>query len=186
MPELWLIRHRETEWTVSRRHTGLTDVPLTVSGENQARRLRTLLKNTHFATVFCSPLQRARRTCELSGYGDIATIAEDLVEWNYGDYEGQRRPDILAARPDWMVFRDGCPNGESPDDIAGRADRIITCVRSISGDVAIFSSGHFLRVLIARWLGYSAYTGRHFKLGTGAIAAVGYDHQNELEPAVAS
>ena len=184
MPELWLVRHGETEWTVSRRHTGLTNIPLTLEGEAQAKRLQNVLKTTRFAAVFCSPLQRARRTCELAGFSDSLTIAEDLVEWDYGDYEGKKRPEILAQRPDWVVFRDGCPNGESPIQVAERADRVIERVRTIDGDTVLFSSGHFLRALLARWLGYEASAGRHFKLGTGAISVLGYDHQNQLEPVV--
>lgn len=186
MPEVWLIRHAETEWTVSRRHTGRTNVPLTRSGEDQARPLQNILKLTRFAAVFCSPLQRALRTCELAGFSDSVRITEDLFEWNYGDYEGKTRPEILAQRPDWIVFRDGCPNGESPLEVARRADSMIARVQAIDGDVAVFSSGHFLRVLIARWLGYEATAGQHFKLGTGAISVLGYDHQNPLEPVVRS
>ena len=168
-PDVWLIRHGETEWTVSRRHTGLTNLPLTLAGEEQAKALRCRLKGVGFARVFYSPLQRAARTCELAGYDSVAEVNKNLVEWNYGDYEGKQRPEILAKRPDWIIFRDGCPHGESPMDVAIRADRVISRIRTINGNVAIFSSGHFLRVLIARWLGLDPSAGRYFKLGTGAL-----------------
>ena len=182
--DVWLIRHGETEWTVSRRHTGLTDLPLTTAGEDQARALRNRLRAVCFERVFCSPLQRAARTCELSGYGSVAEVDRDLIEWNYGDYEGRKRPEILAERPKWIIFRDGCPNGESPADVAVRADRAISCIRTISGNVAVFSSGHFLRVLIARWLGLDPSAGRYFKLGTAAISVLGYDHNSASEPVI--
>ncbi len=177
-PDVWLIRHGETEWTVSRRHTGLTNLPLTAAGEEQARALRSRLQVASFVKVFYSPLQRAARTCELAGYGPVAEVDRNLAEWNYGDYEGKRRPEILADRPDWIIFRHGCPNGESPVDVAIRADRAISRIRTISGNVAVFSSSHFLRVLIARWLGLDPSAGRYFKLGTAAISVLGYDHNS--------
>ena len=183
-PDVWLIRHGETEWTVARRHTGLTNLPLTIAGERQARALQSRLQKVNFARVFNSPLQRAARTCELAGYGLVAEVDENLVEWNYGDYEGKRRPEILADRPDWIIFRDGCPNGESPADVAARADHVISRVRTTPGNVALFSSGHFLRVLIARWLGFDASVGRYFKLGTGGLTVLGYDHDSANEPVV--
>jgi len=142
-PDVWLIRHGETEWTASRRHTGLTNLPLTLAGEEQAKALRRR-KGISFARVFSSPLQRAARTSELAGYDSVAEVDKNLVEWNYGDYEGKMRPEILADRPDWIIFRDGYPNGESPMDVAFRADRVISRIRTINGNVAIFSSGHFL------------------------------------------
>ena len=181
---VWLIRHGETEWTVSRRHTGLTDLPLTQAGEDQARSLRNWLQAVSFEKVFCSPLRRAVRTCEVSGYGAVAEVDRDLVEWNYGDYEGQKRPEILAERPKWVIFRDGCPNGESPADVAVRADRFLSRVRTPSGNVAVFSSGHFLRVLIARWLGLDPSAGRHFKLGTATLTVLGFDHNSTDEPVI--
>ncbi|MGA8642700.1 histidine phosphatase family protein [Candidatus Binatus sp.] len=169
--DVWLIRHGETEWTASRKHTGLTDLPLTRAGEDQARSLRNCL-------------QRAARTCELSGYGSVAEVDRDLVEWNYGDYEGEKRPQILAERPTWIIFRDGCPNGESPEDIVARADRFLSRIRTIHGNVAVFSSGHFLRVLVARWLGLDPSTGRYFKLGTATLTVLGYDHNSIDEPVI--
>lgn len=153
-------------------------------GTEQARALRSRLQITSFVRVFYSPLRRAARTCELSGYGQVAEVDKDLMEWNYGDYEGKRRPEILADRPDWIIFRDGCPNGESPAEVAVRADRAISRVRTISGTVALFSSGHFLRVLIARWLGLHPSAGRYFKLGTAAISVLGYDHNRTSEPVI--
>ena len=182
--DVWLIRHGETEWTVSRRHTGLTDLPLTTAGEDQARSLRNFLQTVRFESVFCSPLRRAVRTCELSGYGSVAQVDRDLVEWNYGDYEGEKRPQILAERPTWIIFRDGCPNGESPEDIVARADRFLSRIRAISGSVAVFSSGHFLRVFIARWLGLNPTAGGYFKLGTATLTVLGYDHNIRDEPVI--
>lgn len=183
-PDVWLIRHGETEWTVSRRHTGLTNLPLTDAGEKQARALRSRLQTVVFVRVFNSPLQRAARTCELAGYGLVAEVDKNLVEWNYGDYEGKRRPEILADRPDWILFRDGCPNGESPADVSCRADRFISRIRTTPGKVVVFSSGHFLRVLTARWLGFDASVGRYFKLGTGGLTVLGYDHKSASEPVI--
>ena len=183
-PDVWLIRHGETEWTVSRRHTGLTNLPLTLAGEEQAKALRRRLKGISFARVFCSPLQRAARTCELAGYDSVAEVDKNLVEWNYGAYEGKMRPEIFADRPDWIIFRDGCPNGQSPTDVAVRADRVISRIRTIDGNVAILSSGHFLRVLIARWLGLDPSAGRYFKLGTAALSVLTCDHSNVSEPAI--
>ena len=144
-PDVWLIRHGETKWIVSRRHTGLTNLPLTAAGEKQVRALRRRMQMVRFMRVFNSPLQRAARTCELAGCGLVAEVDKDLVEWNYGDYEGKRRQEILADRPGWIVFRDGCPNGESPADVAARAERFISRIRTTAGDMAVFSSGSFSR-----------------------------------------
>ena len=156
LPIVYLARHGETAWTLSGQHTGLTDLPLTERGERNARRLEERLRGLSFAKVFTSPLQRARRTCELAGFGAVAEIDRDLVEWNYGEYEGRRTADIHRERPDWQLFRDGCPGGESPSEVAARADRAMKRVRAIEGNVLLFSSGHFLRVLAARWLGLEA------------------------------
>jgi broad specificity phosphatase PhoE len=184
--DVWLIRHGETEWTVSRRHTGLTNLPLTLAGEKQARRLRCTLEPSKFVRVFCSTLRRAVRTCELAGFGSVAEVDSNLVEWNYGDYEGKRRPEILAARFDWIIFRDGCPNGETPEDVAARADLFLSRIRQANGNVAVFSSGHFLRVLIARWLGLDPCAGRYFKVGTASVSVLGYDHNSATEPVIRS
>jgi broad specificity phosphatase PhoE len=182
--DVYLVRHGETLWTRSGQHTGLTNLALTAEGEQQAIGLRKRLKDMPFAEVLTSPLKRATRTCELSGYGSAAETAEDLVEWNYGDYEGLTRPEILAQRPDWSIFRDGCPHGESPRDVAIRADRIIGRIRQVDGNVLVFSSGHFLRVLIARWLGFEPFGGSYFKLGTAALSILGYDHNSAAEPLI--
>jgi probable phosphoglycerate mutase len=183
LPIVYLARHGETAWTLSGQHTGLTDLPLTERGERNARRLEERLRGLSFAKVFTSPLQRARRTCELAGFGGVAEIDRDLVEWNYGDYEGRRTVDIHRERPDWQIFRDGCPGGESPSQVGERADRAIKRVRAIEGDVLLFSSGHFLRVLAARWLGLEPRAGRYFLLSTASLSALSYEH-NLSQPAI--
>ena len=184
LPDLYVVRHGETEWSLSGQHTGLTDLPLTGSGEEQVRRLESRLTATSFVKVLSSPLQRAMRTCELAGYGSAVEADSDLVEWNYGDFEGKTRPEILARRPDWLIFRDGCPNGESPRDIGVRADSVLSRIREVNGNVLVFSSGHFLRVLMARWLGLEPSGGRYFKLGTATLSVLGYDHNNRAEPVI--
>jgi len=173
---VYLARHGETAWSLSGQHTGLTDLPLTERGERNARRLGERLKGLNLAKVFTSPLQRASRTCTLAGFGGEAQVDRDLLEWNYGQYEGQRTADIRIVRPDWQLFRDGCPGGESPDQVAARADRVVGRVRAVEGDVLLFSSGHFLRVLAARWLGMEPAAGRHFLLSTASLSALGYEH----------
>ena len=182
LPDVYLVRHGETEWSLSGQHTGLTDLPLTAGGEEQARQLRDRLNSISFAKVFSSPLQRAKRTAELSGYGAVAELDRDLTEWNYGDYEGKKRDWILASRPDWLIFRDGCPNGESPADVGIRADRVISRICRVDGNVLVFSSGHILRVLMARWLGLEPSGGRYFRLGTAALSILGFDHGKKDEP----
>jgi probable phosphoglycerate mutase len=176
LPAVYLARHGETAWTVSGQHTGLTDIPLTERGERNARSLGERLKGLTFARVFTSPLQRARRTCELAGFGSVAEIDGDLVEWHYGAYEGLTTAEIRKQRPGWEIFRDGCPGGESAADVGARADRVIARVRAIAGDVLLFSSAHFLRVLGARWLGVDASAGRYLLLSTAALSIVGYEH----------
>ena len=183
LPVVYLARHGETAWTVSRQHTGLTDLPLTDQGEAEALRLRDRLAGRGFTAVLSSPLQRAVRTCELAGFGAVAKIEPDLVEWNYGAYEGRTSADIHAERPDWQLFRDGCPDGESPEQIGARADRVIRKVRAIDGDVLLFSSGHFLRVFAARWLGLAPAAGNYFLLGTASLSALSYEHDRS-EPAI--
>ena len=177
LPVVYLARHGETAWSLSGQHTGLTDLPLTDRGERNAGRLRERLKGLSFAEVFISPLQRARRTCELAGFGDRAEVFGDLVEWNYGEYEGRRTEEIRAKRPDWQLFRDGCPGGESPDQIGARADRVVKRIREVQGNVLIFSSGHILRVLTARWLGLEPLAGKDFMLSTASLSALGYEHE---------
>jgi broad specificity phosphatase PhoE len=176
LPVIYLARHGETAWSVTGQHTGLTDLPLTERGERNALRLRKPLAGLVFAKVLTSPLQRAVRTCKLAGFGAAAEVDSDLVEWNYGDYEGVRTAEIHATRPDWQLFRDGCPNGESPQDIGARADRVVSRVRAFKGDVLIFSSGHFLRVLAARWLGLEPFAGKFFMLDTASLSALSYEH----------
>lgn len=177
-PVLYVARHGETAWSLSGQHTGLTDLPLTPNGERNARRLGDRLKGMTFARVFTSPLQRAARTCELAGFGAVAETDPDLVEWNYGQYEGWRSAEILAERPDWQLFRDGCPGGESPAQVGERADRVIQRFRTVPGNVLLFSSGHFIRVLAARWLALGPEpAGRYFLLTTASLSALGYDHK---------
>jgi broad specificity phosphatase PhoE len=146
LPVVYLARHGETAWSLSGQHTGLTDLPLTDRGERNARRLAARLKGLSFNKVFSSPLQRAVRTCELAGFGAQSEVDRDLLEWNYGEYEGRRTAEIHAERPDWQLFRDGCPGGESPQQVGARADRVVKRTREIQGNVLIFSSGHILRV----------------------------------------
>jgi broad specificity phosphatase PhoE len=176
LPVVYLARHGETAWTISHQHTGRTDLPLTPQGEAEATRLGQRLEGVTFAAVLTSPLRRAVRTCELAGFGSAAEIEPDLMEWNYGVYEGRTSADIHAERPDWQLFRDGAPGGESPEQIGARADRVIRRLRGIEGDTLLFSSGHFLRVFAARWLGLDAGAGRYFLLGTASLSAVGYEH----------
>jgi probable phosphoglycerate mutase len=177
LPIVYLARHGETAWTISRQHTGLTDLPLTERGERTARRLGERLNGLTFATVLTSPLQRAARTCELAGFKSQAEVDKDLVEWDYGQYEGRRTAEILAERPDWELFRDGCPGGESPQQVSIRADRVVHRVRRVSGNVLIFTSGHFLRVLATRWLGLEPSVNcKFFMLSTASLSALGYEH----------
>ena len=183
LPTVYLARHGETAWTITGQHTGLTDLPLTERGECNARKLGERLQGKSFAQVFSSPLQRARRTCELAGFGREAEIDPDLVEWDYGQYEGRRTVEILAERPDWQLFRDGCPGGESPQQIAARADRVVQRVRSVAGDILLFSSGHFLRVLAARWIGLETIHAASFMLSTASLSELGYEHSLQ-EPAI--
>jgi broad specificity phosphatase PhoE len=183
LPIVYSARHGETAWTVSGQHTGLTDLPLTERGERNARRLEERLRGLICVKVFTSPLQRARRTCELAGFGVLAEIDRDLLEWNYGEYEGRLTSDIHRERPDWQLFRDGCPGGESPKEVGARADRVVKRVRAVGGDVLLFSSGHFLRVFAARWLGLEPGAGRFFLLSTASLSALGYEH-NLSEPVI--
>ena len=183
LPLTYLARHGETEWSREGRHTGLTDLPLTEQGERNAQRLRERLTGLLFVKVLTSPLQRARRTSELAGFGGVAEVDPELVEWNYGDYEGVRTDDIRANQPGWELFRDGCPNGESPADVAARADRVVARVRVIKGNALIFSSGHFLRVFAARWLGLEPITGKYLMLDTASLSALSYEH-DLCDPAI--
>jgi broad specificity phosphatase PhoE len=180
LPCIYLARHGETAWSLTGQHTGRTDLPLTERGERNARRLGERLAGHGFAKVFTSPLQRASRTCELAGFGAVAKVDPDLVEWNYGDYESLTTPQIQAKRPGWQLFRDGCPGGESPDQAGQRADRVMTRLREIPGDALVFSSGHFLRVLAARWLGLEPDAGKYLMLKTASLSGLGYEHNLSL------
>ena len=176
LPIIYLARHGETAWSLAGQHTGLTDLPLTERGERNASRLQQRLKGLTFAKVLTSPLQRARRTCELAGFGTLAETDRDLLEWNYGEYEGRRTTEIRAERPDWQLFRDGCPGGESPAQVVARADRAVSRLRAVKGHVLLFSSGHFLRVLAVRWIGIElTATARSFMLSTASLSALGYE-----------
>ena len=183
LPNVCLARHGETAWSLSGQHTGLTDLPLTERGESDASALKLRLKIMTFSKVFTSPLKRAVRTCERAGFGDRSEIDPDLVEWNYGEYEGVRTAEIRERRPNWQLFRDGCPGGESVEEIGARADRVVARVRSINESVLLFSSGHFLRVLAARWLGLGAASGASFVLETASVSILGYEHDLS-EPAI--
>ena len=183
LPVVYIARHGETAWSLSGQHTGRTDLPLTERGERQARALGERLRGAKFAKVLTSPSQRARRTAELAGCAGAAETDPDLAEWDYGQYEGRRTADIHAERPGWFLFRDGCPGGETPGQIAARADRVIQRIRAVQGDVAIFSSAHISRVFAARWLGLEAAAGRYLLLGTSSLSILGYEH-NLAEPAI--
>jgi probable phosphoglycerate mutase len=183
LPVVYLARHGETAWSLSGQHTGRTDLPLTERGERQACALGERLRGANFAKVLTSPSQRARRTAELAGFGGLAETDPDLAEWDYGQYEGRRTAEILAERPGWFLFRDGCPGGETPDQVAARADQVVRRVRAIGANVLIFSSAHISRVFAARWLGLEAAGGRYLLLDTSSLSILGYEH-NLSEPAI--
>jgi broad specificity phosphatase PhoE len=172
---LYLIRHGQTEWSLSGQHTGRTDIPLTARGEAEARALIPWLKQVQFGLVLTSPRQRARRTCELVGLSLVAEIEPDLAEWDYGDYEGKLSSEIRQERPGWNIFRDGCPHGEMPTDVSDRADRLIARLCAMNGNVALFSHGEFGLVLAARWIGLPVVEGQHFTLDTASLSILGYN-----------
>ena len=176
LPDVYLARHGETAWSLSGRHTGRTDIPLTERGEDNARRLRGRLAGITFTEVLVSPLQRARRTCDLAGFGAVATVFPDLVEWDYGDYEGRLTSDIRRERPGWYLFRDGCPGGESLAEVSARADRVITRLRADAGRILVFGHGHFSRILAARWMGLTSEDARHLLLSTASLSILSYEH----------
>ena len=184
LSRLYLVRHGETAWSLSGQHTGRTDIPLTQQGEQDARKLSGRLRAVSFSRVFTSPLLRARRTCELAGLDTVAEIEPDLVEWDYGDYEGQFSLDTHKKWPDWNLFRDGSPRGESPAQVSERADRLIARIRTLQGNIATFSHGQFGRVLAARWIGLSVRQAQHFVLSTASLSILGYEHDRDEEPAV--
>ena len=175
-PQVYVVRHGETAWSISGQHTGLTDIPLTERGERAAQELNARLQGLSFAKVSTSPLQRARRTAELAGFGDSAQADPDLMEWDYGDYEGMRTVDIRAKCPGWRLFEDGCPGGETLEEVAMRADRVIDRIRALENDVLIFAHGHILRILIARWIALPALEARRLYLATTSVSILGYDH----------
>jgi broad specificity phosphatase PhoE len=179
LPVIYLARHGETDWSLTGQHTGLSDIPLTPRGERNAARLGRRLETQTFAEVFTSPLKRALHTCQLAGYATVAQIDPDLVEWNYGKYEGLRSQEIHATNPTWDLFTDGAPEGESMAEISARADRVVARIRSVAGNVLVFSSGHFLRVLTARWIAANAAMGGAFTLDTAALSILGYEHTRE-------
>ncbi len=183
LPEVYLARHGETEWTVSRKHTGRTDVPLTERGERNARSLGERLREMTFAKVLVSPMQRARQTSELAGLGHVADVDPDLMEWDYGEYEGLTTAEIRRQRPGWDLFRDGCPGGESVEAVGARADRVIARLRPIEGATILFGHSHFFRVLAARWLGLPPGDGRFLMLGTASLSVLGYEHSRD-EPVI--
>ena len=174
--KILLIRHGETEWSLSRQHTGTTDIPLTENGRKVARLLQPILARHVFALVLTSPLWRARETCELAGLGDRAQIDPDLMEWNYGEYEGLTPAQILSKRPDWMIFTDGCPGGESPEQVEARIDRVIARIRAVAagGNAAVFAHGHLIRAFAARWLGLRAAEGRFFLLDPATVNVLSF------------
>ena len=171
---VYLVRHGETAWSLSGQHTGITDIPLTANGRRVAKLFEPLCAKLTLTLVLTSPLERARTTCELAGLGARAEIDRNLMEWNYGEYEGLTPKQIRAKAPEWLLFRDGCPGGESPEQVGARVDRLVTRVRAAEGHVALFAHGHILRVLAARWLGLPAPAGCHFMLDTATVSVLGY------------
>jgi probable phosphoglycerate mutase len=184
LPRLYLARHGDTGWTDSGQKTGRTDLPLNERGIERARLLGRRLRPFTFAQVFTSPLQRASRTCALAGFGEVAEKNADLVEWDYGKFEGALTKDIRRDRPDWELFRDGCPGGESPQDVAGRADRFIARVLEVEGDVLAFSSGHIIRMIAARWLGLPPGAGRFFYCRPASVGVLAFEHERKDEPII--
>ena len=175
--EVVLVRHGETEWTRSGRHTGRTDIPLTERGREQAQRIGRVLRDRRFALVLASPLSRALETCRLAGFGEHAELTDDLLEWDYGDYEGRRTDDIRVTRPQWSLWSDGVPGGETADDVAARVDRLVARARSAGGSVALFAHAHVLRVLTARWLGLGPEGGGLFVMAPAAVSMLGYERE---------
>jgi broad specificity phosphatase PhoE len=184
LPKLYLARHGDTAWTDSHQHTGRTDIPLNERGEEHARQLGEVLSRGSFSHVFTSPLQRARKTCALAGFGDAADVSRDLLEWDYGNYEGKLTSEIVKERPNWELFHDGCPGGESAKDVGDRADRFIHRVNDLGGAVLAFSSGHIIRVIAARWLGLPPVAGRFFFCRPGSVGELGFEHDSRDQPII--
>jgi broad specificity phosphatase PhoE len=183
--QLYLIRHGETKWSISGQHTGRTDIPLTAHGEDEARNLAPVLREVGFARVLTSPRQRAQRTCALARLGSACEVEPDLAEWDYGEYEGQRTVDIRERRPDWNVFQDGCPGGETTTQVSDRADRLIARLLALSGNIALFSHGQFGCVLAARWIGMPTIEGQHFALGPASVSMFGFESSHPDVPVIA-
>ena len=183
--QLYLIRHGETAWSITGQHTGLTDIALTAHGDDEARALAPHLRTIHFTKILTSPLRRARRTCELAGLGSAGEIDADLVEWNYGDYEGKRTVDIHEGRPGWNVWRDGCPHGETPAHISDRADRLLGRLRALSGNVALFAHGQFGSAIGARWIGFAVIEAQHFALLPASISILAHEAGHPKIPVIA-
>lgn len=181
---LYLVRHGETEWSLTGQHTGRTDIPLTPHGEQNARKLGERLRGLTFATAFTSPRLRAKQTCDLAGFGAVAIVDEDLAEWDYGEYEGLKTSEIRQKRPGWFLFRDGCPGGESVEQVGARADRVLARLQAVGGDVVVFSHGHMTRVLAARWLGLPPNHARYFLCSAGAVGILSHEHNSGDEPAL--
>jgi broad specificity phosphatase PhoE len=182
LPKLYLARHGDTAWTDSHQHTGRTDLPLNERGEEHARQLGELLRGFSFARVFTSPLQRASTTCELAGFRAGAEVDRDLIEWDYGRFEGKLTSDVQKEQPGWELYRDGCPDGESPGDVAVRADRFLARVYGSNGDVLAFSSGHIIRMIAARWLGLPPADGRFFFCDPASVGVLGFEHNSREQP----
>lgn len=178
--EIVLARHGETEWSKDGRHTGRTDIPLTEAGRREAMLLRDALGEWSFERVVSSPLQRALETCRLAGLGDAPQTSEDLLEWDYGEYEGITTAEIRESRPDWYLWRDGCPGGEHAADVGRRIDRMIASLDAVEGDVAVFAHGHVLRVMAARWVGLGPESGALLALGTGTLSVLGYERETRV------
>jgi broad specificity phosphatase PhoE len=177
---IFVVRHGETEWSANGRHTSRTDLALTADGRERARAVGSMLGGREFALVLTSPLRRARETCELAGFGDAAELCDDLREWDYGEYEGLTTPEIRERDPEWVLWRDGCPGGERPAEVAERADRALARLRGIEGDALAFAHGHILRVLAARWIGMGPQAGARLALGAGAVSMLGYERKTEV------
>ena len=175
-----IVRHGETEWSRSGQHTSRTDLPLLEEGRRRAQALAGELADRSFSLVLCSPMLRARQTCELAGFGEVAQIEDDLVEWQYGEYEGLTTPEIRERNPEWNLWRDGCPGGETPDEVGARADRVLERLRAADGDALAFAHGHILRVVTARWLAMEPAAGARFLLNAGAIGVLGYERETEV------
>jgi probable phosphoglycerate mutase len=184
LPRLFLARHGDTAWTDARRKTGRTDLPLNEQGEDRARQLGERLRQFTFGSVFTSPLRRASRTCELAGFGERAQADPALLEWDYGRFEGKLSAEIQQNQPGWELFRDGCPAGESAQDVAARADRFIARVQNLEGDILAFSSGHIIRMIAARWLGLEPAAGRFFFCRTASVGVLGFEHERRDEPII--